>query len=225
MRDVGNKNLLIVIVLGVIIVGAVLSQDSYLVVKDDLAYDSGSQSSVTCGVYGYRDGEFIPIPVENVLLSPFRIGEEEFAEIAPRVDWVSTGDAIDWATFSLTGSMEIKYLKEEWVEPEREGSEGYWRGVWYHVTTIPFSSLIASDSWFQVFVLGTDLCISDHYIAERKTGIHAGESGWGYAFSGSVDGTVYDEFGGGPLTDSASFGGLSIWITYVATYSIAATIT
>ena len=225
MREVGNRNLVAIVFCVIILVAVLANQESYLALNKELDYGSDTQSSVTYGVYGYRDGEFISIPIEDVLLSPFRIGEEEFEEIAPRVDWTSTGEAIDWSTFTLTGSMKISFLNEYWKDAPQHPDGGYWDTEWIEFTNIDFSSTVASDSWFQSFVLGTDLCTSGHFIEDRKTGTHVGEDGWQYAFSGSVTGTVYDEFGGGPLMDTASFGGLGIWITYVATYGITATIT
>lgn len=210
----------------VIVVGALilLSPGGYLLLKEDLDYNSDSMSSVTYGVYGYDNGEFIPIPLEPILMSPFRIGGEEYSEIAPKVDWVSTGEAIDWTTFDLNGSMEVKYLKETWTDVPGHPDGGRWTPSWEPTGIITFfDSDAASGSWYKVFVLGTDLCLPEHRL-DRETGAHAGESGWGYSFSGSVYGTVYDDFGGGPLTDSASFGGLAIWITYVAGYGITATI-
>jgi hypothetical protein len=220
-----SKNRTRSIALGIIafiLVSFVMVQGGHLILEDYLDYGAESQSSVTCGVYGYKDGEFIPIPLESDLLSPFRIGGVEYSEIAPKVDWVSEGAAIDWSTFTLTGSMEVKYLTE--VEKEGPGGYIYYVMEWQPFLFIPFSSTVASGSWHEVFVLGTDLCLDAHYIEDRKTGANAGTSGWGYSFSGSVYGSVYDEFGGGPLTDSASFGGLAIWITYEAGYSLDASI-
>lgn len=220
-----TKLMLIGLSLSVLLVVGFVFSEAYLILSDDLDYDSGSNSSITFGVYKYEDGEFIPIALERFYLSPFEIEGLEVTELAIKVDWISTGQGIDWDSFSLTGGLDVSYLKEEWIEPEREGSEGYWRGVWYPCKAISFDSTIASSSWHNIFVLGTDLCLEAQYIENSQLiDAHVGESGWYYQFSGSVYGSVYDEMGSGPLTDSTSFGGLVIWVTYVVNYNLDADI-
>lgn len=221
-----TKFVVIGLALTVMLVGAFVFSEAYLILSGNLDYDPDSNSSITFGIYKYEDGEFIPIALEKFQQSPFETEGLEVTEIAPKVDWISTGQGIDWNSFSLTGSIEVKYMQEEWIAPEREGTEGYWRGVWHPYKVILFDSTIASSSWHNVFVLGTDLCVSDHYIENSQlVSAHVGESGWYYQFSGSVYGSVYDAMGGGPLTDSTHFGGLVIWVTYVADYNLDANIT
>ena len=219
-----NKNLLIVMGLCVIIVGSVvLTQAGYLTLKEELKYDPDSQSLITFGVYKYEDGEFIPIPVEHMLLSPYTVGGEECAEIAPLITWVSTGRAIDWATFSLVGNLDVKYFEETWENVPNHPEGGRWMGNWADYDVIPFGAgKSANDTWSEAFVLGTDLCLGDHFLHDSHLITdHIGESGWRYAFSGRVTGTVYDVFGNpDPLTDSTAFGTLIVWITYDAWYNV-----
>jgi hypothetical protein len=200
-----------------------LSPGGYFILKDDLNYNPVSQSSVTYGVYKYEDGEFLPIPVEKILQSIFDIGGEPVSQLAPKVEWVSTGEGIDWSTFSLTGDLDVRVLIETWQDRPQHPDGGFWSPSWMDTNFAgDFSSISANSSWSNIFVLGTDLCLEAHTLDSKVA--HPGEIGWGYAFSGEVTGSVYDEFGGGPLTDTAYFGGLSVWITYTANYEITVTI-
>lgn len=211
----------------VILILVIAFNEGAILLESDLDYTSRANSSVTFGVYKYEDGEFLPIPVERIYNSPYSVGGVPATEIAPKVDWVSTGEGIDWPTFEMSGSLDVKYLQE--VEQEGPGGVPYWTYTWKPYQIIPIASetpFAASDSWFKVFVLGTDLCLPAHYIQYRETGDHAGESGWQYSFSGSIYGTVYDEMGTEPrLSDSTHFGTLVVWITYDAWYNIEVTIT
>jgi len=188
-----NRNTVLAVVIVAILAIVVLSVSGLVQMDWSQSTDSGSVFSAT--ITAYKDGQPVSSPI---IMGAFTRGGEPIDSLVVKVVWTSTGEAVVWSTFSLTGSLKITRL---WDDGEHNP-----RYVSSYSTS--FVSRIQSDEWSKTLVLGTDICKA----------ITIQDGGWILRFDIELIGTVEDTIGQ-LLTDTINFAG-SATISYVSGYGL-----
>jgi len=219
---------LMLVVLGS--VGAYMFLNSSGGLSGDITDDIGGEAQCS---YGYdlqgvdEDGNTFDIPADpNPLQSAFDIAGVEATSLNVGVDWIASGEGVDWNTFALSGEIEISVVTSI-GESDNTDLAG---GLDYTVEkTIIFTSTNLDDMFTEVLILGSDIAHNSEYrimgseIEEvaRGTGevySYPGE-GWYYKFVYKITASVNDILGD-PIISEQILGEFGLWIEWGAAFTL-----